>query len=381
MATFSNLESPKRKLALIPNSSLSEAQFARLITIYLKKENYEHYETKDEKKVRFDKNILQFMRKNKINLTHYPSNLKLPEVVKKHLIKRSKDNPVKGAIATNYKTLIKYIWDEQNRLDSTSSMATDQSQFSKSRIKILGTDQKIQIKTDWDNLNKRLVVKGFLNKKGRPSSVARLTALSVPEIIKYFNGIIHGFLSYYRCSDAFNRDKKRLHWVFKYSLVSTIKMKLKLGSRVKVFDRYGSDISCLDKNNNKVSFLSTEVVSRLKKDYLTDNLPEDINKLMNNTWIDTQNTDFNLDSCVIKGCTNGSIQMYHVSNLYRNISNGYVTIKGRRKELKDWAAIFSDLTVKQLFLCGIHDKMLHNNMLHTDMLDKELIDKIYILNS
>jgi hypothetical protein len=60
-------------------------------------------------------------------------------------------------------------------------------------------------------------------------------------------------------------------------------MKLKLGSRVRVFDKYGSDISCLDKNNNKVSFLPIEVINELKKSYVTNNLPEDINKLMNST--------------------------------------------------------------------------------------------------
>lgn len=59
-------------------------------------------------------------------------------------------------------------------------------------------------------------------------------------------------------------------------------MKLKLGSRVKVFDKYGSAISCLDKNNNKVSFLSIEVLNELKKSYLIDNVLEDINRLMNN---------------------------------------------------------------------------------------------------
>lgn len=129
-----------------------------------------------------------------------------------------------------------------------------------------------------------MVVKGFLNQKGRPSSVARLTTLSVAEIIKYFNSVTNIFLSYYRCSDDLNRDKKRLYWVFKYSLVSTIKMKLKLGSRFKVFEKYGSDISCLDKNNNKVRFLSIEAINKLKKSYLTKYLPEDIDKLMSSFY-------------------------------------------------------------------------------------------------
>lgn len=201
----------------IPTTYLSEAEFARCITSYLKKENYEHYRAKNEKKIRFDKNIIHFMRSNNINLTYYPFNLELPEVVKKRLIKHSTNNPVRGAVATNYKTIIKYIWDEQNKLDSVSSITVDQFQPLKSKIKTLETDKgvrlslPIQIKTNWNNINERLMAKGFLNKKGCPSSVARLTTLSVSEIIKYFNSIIHGFLSYYRCSDDFNRDKRRLH--------------------------------------------------------------------------------------------------------------------------------------------------------------------------
>lgn len=64
-------------------------------------------------------------------------------------------------------------------------------------------------------------------------------------------------------------------------------MKLKLGSRVKVFEKYGSNISCLDKNSNKVSFLSSEIINEIKKSYLINNLFEDINKLMNSSWIKT----------------------------------------------------------------------------------------------
>lgn len=277
--------SAQRNSTLIPKTPLSEAEFVRRITSYLQKENYEHYRVKN--KIKFDKNIIHFMKSNNINLAYYPSNLELSEAIKKQLIKCSKDKPVKEAVVTNYKIIIKYIWDKQNKLDSISSMTVDQSKSSKSNINILETKQgsrissPIQIKTNWDSLNKRLIARGFLNQKGRPSSVSRLTTLSVPEIIKYFNSIIHGFLFYYRCSDDFNRDKKRLHWVFKYSLVSTIKMKLKLGSRVKVFDKYGSAISCLDKNNNKVSFLPIEVLNELKKSYLIDNVLEDVHRLMN----------------------------------------------------------------------------------------------------
>lgn len=119
-SNFDNLDPPKinfnpgelsalRGCTATPKAPLSETEFVRRITSYLKKENYEHYKTKDEKNVKFAKNIIHFMRSHHIKITSCPLIIELPKAVKTQLISQSKNNPVREAIATNYKIIIKYI--------------------------------------------------------------------------------------------------------------------------------------------------------------------------------------------------------------------------------------------------------------------------------
>lgn len=80
--------------------------------------------------------------------------------------------------------------------------------------------------------------------------------------------VFSNYLSFFRCVDDFKIVKTRFYWYFKYSLVSTLKTKLKYGSRHKVFQRYGFDIKCLDRWNNEVSFAKWDDIKKLKKEYL-----------------------------------------------------------------------------------------------------------------
>ena len=67
----------------------------------------------------------------------------------------------------------------------------------------------IHIKVNWLILNVQLRTRGFLNKKFRPGVVARLTSLGAADIIKYFNQVLHSYLSFFRCVDDFTYVKAR----------------------------------------------------------------------------------------------------------------------------------------------------------------------------
>ena len=127
----------------------------------------------------------------------------------------------------------------------------------------------INIKANWTIVMEHLKSKGFLNKKGWPARVARLTTLNVFELIYYFRLVFYSYLAYYWCVDNFARVWNWLYWYFKYSLISTIKSKFKLGSRSKVFQRYGSDIKCLDHNKKEITFTKWKKVRKLKRKFLT----------------------------------------------------------------------------------------------------------------
>jgi hypothetical protein len=94
------------------------------------------------------------MKKNKIQLTYFPSDYKLPESLKKDLYVFSPAKPKKGAVLHNYKTLILHFWGLQNSALLESKISLDQSLVSKARTKALETCTgvlmalPIQIKVD-----------------------------------------------------------------------------------------------------------------------------------------------------------------------------------------------------------------------------------------
>lgn len=183
-------------------------------------------------------------------------------------------------------------------------------------------------------MNKKFLNCGFLNKKLRPSTVSRILSLNAADIIKYFNQVLVGYLSFFRCVDDFNYVKRRLHWYFRFSLVSSLKAKFKLGGRAKVFAKFSKDLKCLDLKNRKVCFVSNSYVDGLKREFLRKSLVKDPDVYLNRTWISSTLKPFAFDLCAVSGCTNKDIEIHHVRNLHRADSNNVVIIKGKKKKLK-----------------------------------------------
>lgn len=377
------LYSMDRDTTLISKTKLSESEFARRFTYLLKKNGFEHYKNKNEKKIRFDKSIVQYLRNNDIKLTYYPVELNLDTEITKQLVPVSQIRPKKGALVNNYKVLINYFFKLQNSVSPELRVTKAQFQNSKARLKVLETGEgsrmelPIQVRVNWNIVIERLKSKGFLNKKGRPSSVARLMTLGVFDLVKYFRLALHGYLTYFRCADDFPSVRNRFYWYFKYSLVSTIKAKLKLGGRSKVFQRYGSDIKCLDRDGKEITFCKWEDIKKLKRNFLINSPIESPDKVLKTTWINTQNIDFIFDTCAVKGCGNkDNIQIHHTRYLQRNISQNFTIVQGRRKKLKGWEAMFAAQKAKQLPLCAKHHKLIHENKISLD-----LIDERYLINN
>jgi len=183
-------------------------------------------------------------------------------------------------------------------------------------------------------LTKKLLNRGFLNKRLRPGTVSRIISLNVADIIKYFNQVLLGYLSFFRCVDDFNYVKRRLHWYFKFSLVSTLKAKFKLGGRGKVFAKFSKELKCLDLKNREVCFVPNSYVDDLKREFLRGPLVKDPDIYLNKTWISTTLKPFAFDLCAVPGCANKDIEIHHVRNLYRADSNNVVIIKGKKRKLK-----------------------------------------------
>jgi len=146
--------SMERNTTLITKSKLSESEFARRFTEVLKVNGFEHYKLKNISKIRFDKNIVKYLRESGIKLTYYPTEFVLDDTLRSQLVKVSKSKPIRGALAKNYKLLINYIWDLQKNMPPHLIITQEQSQKSKSRIAALETqegvlmDLPLQIRVD-----------------------------------------------------------------------------------------------------------------------------------------------------------------------------------------------------------------------------------------
>jgi hypothetical protein len=122
-----------------------------------------------------------------------------------------------------------------------------------------------------------------LNKKHRPAAVKRLFTLGTANIIKYLNQVLLNYLSFFRCVDDFNYFKRRLYWYFKFSLVSTLKAKFKLGSRIEVFEKYTQDLKCLDAKSKEICFVSASFINSLKRNYFINKPVKKLDKFLNRT--------------------------------------------------------------------------------------------------
>jgi len=193
-------DSRKYDCILISKINLPKLEFIRKFTKLLKTTKYEHYKHKDLKKIKLDKNPARYLINNSITITCYPIIVILSEEIKNKLIKTFVNIFKQKAFLINYITLINYFWKKQNVIDFKMKINKEQSQNLTAELKSIKNHSKIRlilplkIKVNWNGVVERLKIKGFLNKKGRPSCAMRLITLGVANIIKYFRSVLYGYL-------------------------------------------------------------------------------------------------------------------------------------------------------------------------------------------
>ena len=307
-------------------------------------------------------------------LLFVPLGITIPEEIEANLIKNINK---RGSASFNTLTIVKWLYDLQQLQENL--ITTSQSNSSKARLNILEsatgvrTRVRPRINIDWDALSKKLRIKGIINVKGNPGSLSNLRAASNYQIVQYFNSLAHGLLSSYRCADDFNKLKGWINWFIRYSLVSTLKDKLKLPSRSAVFDRFGTDISTVNSQGKKINFITTNYIFSLQKEFLR-NLNKDghIDTLLKKSFVSLTKENIFFKKCAICGCSNTDIEIHHVRQLYRNVdNNNRVIVKGRVKFLKGWKAVLSAINRKQITLCKKHLNDLHANKLLPNDFDNQ----------
>lgn len=168
-----------------------------------------------------------------------------------------------------------------------------------------------QINANTTEIYKRLEEASIINSKKKPISKTSLVAAESWLIITYFNSVVHGLLSYFRCVDNLNTIKKMVTYHIRYSLLHTLAHKHKCSIK-SVLDKYGKKIETNGRQNQIVSFIDSVTVTSLKKKFLSKNIRNPYSKL-NKSYLSLQHAAISANECAVKNCNEiDNIKVHHI---------------------------------------------------------------------
>ena len=112
---------------------------------------------------------------------------------------------------------------------------------------------------------KRLIGSKYATKIGNPTRNVRFINQRLINIINYYCAVERKILNYYSLANNYANIVARVHFILKYSCVSTIASKMKLKTKKKVFKKYGKDLKILnEKKDIKVCYSTVGYKSPVK---------------------------------------------------------------------------------------------------------------------
>ena len=205
-------------------------------------------------------------------LTYCPEEIQLNTLELDSLIAKGSVKEQRRSSSNNMLIIVKKLLEIQDTLPDDQKISYMESKISRARIQVLedGVVQSLRpfVVINMDKIYDKLKANYIINVKKNPASKSNITAISNYNIIRYFNSVALGMLSYFRCADDFFRMKSIVNWFIRYSAISTIKHKNKLASRKMVLEKYGHDLTFTNQEGHTVSLVNSLEVRRLRKDFL-----------------------------------------------------------------------------------------------------------------
>lgn len=236
----------------------------------------------------------------------------------------------------------------------------------------LSTPLNFRLELPMKKILDKLVSAGFFkNKDGEyhPTKVGRLINLDISDILRYYNSVIHGYLSYYTFADNRSSIGMIVHGL-KHSCALTLALKLKLRKRAAVFKKFGSNLTYSQvvtnsegiMKENKISLHIPKTFARLPfRSRFTTNLVNLPN--VHRVWNSKLTTSNLWKSCVICGIT--PAEMHHVRRIKE--------LKSR--ELDFYTTQMAAINRKQVPLCRTHHDKVHGKLGGLTTSERELYKK------
>lgn len=205
-------------------------------------------------------------------LTYCPDKIELNAFELESITLKGSENEHLCSSSNNVMIVVKKLLEIQDTLSENQKISYINCSRSQTSIQVQNEgvifSSRPMIVINRGNIYDKLKAANIINAKNNPASKVNITITSNYNIIKYFNNIAWGLLSYFRCADDFFRMKSIVNWFIRYSAISTIKHKHKLASRKAVLDKYGIDLTFTNQEGKSVSLIRRQEVMALRKEYL-----------------------------------------------------------------------------------------------------------------
>jgi group II intron reverse transcriptase/maturase len=128
-----------------------------------------------------------------------------------------------------------------------------------------------QITIDLDKLYHKLEENKIIDNKKKPIAKTNILIAEDYSIIRYYNCVAYGLMSYFRCISNINKLKEIISYHLRYSLIYTLMNKHKLSSVKAVLEVYGKNIQTTQKDR-KTEYIDLIKVSQMKSEFLTESI-------------------------------------------------------------------------------------------------------------
>jgi hypothetical protein len=157
-----------------------------------------------------------------------------------------------------------------------------------------------QIKANTDEIYARLIDNDIINTKKAPMSKAAITRMESSLIISYYNSLVKGILSYYRCADNFYTIKNIVLFRIRTSLLKTLAHKHKTTTS-QIIESYSKKIKTTGRKGKTIEFIDSTEVSNLQKKFLI-NPTTDPFEYLSRTFFSLQRAAISSEYCAIINC-------------------------------------------------------------------------------
>ncbi len=267
-----------------------------------------------------------------------------------------------------YLEVIRIISDQQDNWTENTLIESPVAIGVRKSLEGVGLGYSIppQINADLNKIRERLKTGGVLNAAGQHGVKTPLLNAEDADIIRYYNSLAYGLLSYYRCADNLADIKALVAHSVKFSLMDTLRSKHRL-NKSEFTSKYGNNITCLDYQGKPISFIPNMSIFNLRKEFLINVRPNPFQNL-DKVKYKVSNSIINQGKCAVKGCTNEDIEIHHIRQLFKRTKEGdgfSVITAGKTKRISGRLAIESGLKRKQLPLCREHHRAWHRKEINT----------------